>query len=544
MWFRGVRGRARCTVRKCFAVILCLILLAGCKTVVVSPPPGKATALLGASFSAGGKEIELSFESPEKNIVYDVTGEITFEFSSPVDLASLKNNENFCYGNAERTKLVTEWPSWEHSIQPLLELTDDNGKKIVWPHTGAGLTRIPFPRATIALLNYPEVLSPAIVGKGETVNIEFDNPVDQGFVLEQIRANLHAEYRENWLEPTQKKIPQFSLEWAGERSLHFTVLDSPHWTVVVRAEKINIAMSFHVMPRQSIVVARTNGDVLTSMEVPLSIWRAIGMSDDHAYARLVRPFLIEGGPDIGLWEYRLDLANGNFTGESRLTAYGWSERYFLYDWMKESKEAYSRLDFPLRAVGLSNDGRYLAAHEYTGEVWIWDLATGEKQTISVPLKPQDDGYIPSPHWMFWSVNDELIFYNALLKVETQDPGLYVVNRHTGQERLLIEDHYLITASPFSEHLFTEAYIGGYPNSSLNIVDYSGVAHTLGQYPERLTLAKWIDAERALINRQSGPMGDWQCYIYYLNSREWEHLAEGYGFDYDSDTGRVFLLRDY
>ena len=112
---------------------------------------------------------------------------------------------------------------------------------------------------------------------------------------------------------------------------------------------------------------------------------------------------------------------------------------------------------------------------------------------------------------------------------------------TGQESILVSDHYLLYASPYSEHLFTRAYPEGYFTTTYNIVDYSGGVHELGRTPEHITLAKWIDADRVLLNKYSTSSTDGKCFIYHLNENRWEYLAEGYGFDYDADTGRVFLL---
>ena len=531
-------------MKKLFFVLGCLVLLAGCSRAVTPPViHPQVTQLVKAVLSAGGREFELHFDAPEKNLAYQLTGDLILEFSSPVDLTSLVNNELLQYGDAEHKVLIATWPSWEHTIVPFTELKDTRGEPILWGGSKITITRIPFPTATLSIVGYPDTpLGGNVLAPGETVLIDFAGEIEQGFVLEQIRAGISAEYRQNNLLPIQKAVPEFTLEWVSNKALHLTFYDSLYWTVGFRAERLGLAAYFDMVPNQRIVVLNEKGEMLSHTDVPLSMYRAISMNADYSEARLVRNLYIDGGPLIGLEEYTVNLNNGKLTQPGQiLAAHGWSERYAIYDWIVRNQKAYGQFESSLRGCGLSNNGRLVAVYDSAGEVRLWDLATGKLTSLRIPLKPQDDSFVAYPHWIYWSPDDTHIFYNALLP-SSLEMSLYTLDVKTGQESVVVEGHYLLHASAFSQHLFTQSYLD-VSVYALNIVDYGGQVCELSRSPEHVSLGKWIDTNRVILNKYSNTPSNWQCFIYYLNANRWEYLSEGYGFDYDANTGRVFLLQN-
>jgi len=59
---------------------------------------------------------------------------------------------------------------------------------------------------------------------------------------------------------------------------------------------------------------------------------------------------------------------------------------------------------------------------------------------------------------------------------------------------------------------------------------------LGKPSEYAFQTKWIDKDRALVNKSSSRnihFPDGRCYIYHIGEDRWEYIADGYGFDYDA-----------
>ena len=511
------------------------------------PTPQPQTTLVKATLSVGGKEFGLYFDDVEKNLVYDLNGTLTLEFSSTVDLNSLTENKLFEYGNVEHTVLKAPWPSWDHVIESLPELKDVRGERVVWGGSKIALTRAPYPYAKVSLVGHPDVpingWVETLLAPGETILIEFDGEVRQDFVLGEIKSGIRAEYRENASQPFQRAIPKTTLEWVGKKALHLTIYDSVGWTVTLRPYGLNLALNFLIVPCQSVVVVRENGEPLTRLDVPLSMYRAIGMNSDYTEARFVRTVGQDRWPLEGLEQFTLGMNNGKLvqSGKPLFAAYAWRERYALYDWMERSSRERARYDIAHRACGLSNSGEALALFYYEGEVRLHNLSTGQSKAYAVPVGLRDDSDEPSPHWIYWGVDDKRLFYNGAQQ-NGIDLGLLTLDLQTGQVSLLMVGHYLLYASPYSEHLFTTKQVDDYYTRSFNIMDYSGNVTQLGQTPEHVTLTKWIDAERVLLNKGRDGATTWQCYIYYMNENRWQYVAEGYGFDYDLTTGRVFLLQ--
>ena len=536
-------------MKKLLSLLCCLVLLAGCGPVAVSPPvtpppiPQPQTTLVKATLTAGDKKFDLSLDEEEKNLVYDLNGTLTFEFSSSVELDSLAENELFEYGSANYTVLTAPWSRWDHVIDVLTELKDTNGEPVVWGGSRITLTRVPFPRPRVSLVGHPDISINGWLAVGETVCIEFAEDVNQDFILEQIKSGIIAEYRENNEQDLQQAVPNTTLEWVSDRALHLTIHDSVGKIVKLRPNGLDFrALYFHIVPRQRVVVATENGEPLVHLDLPLSGYRAIGMTSDYTEVRFVRNVIQDTWPMGGLEQYTLNRADGKFVPSGTpLFAYACQERYGLYEWMQESRREYSRYDIAYRACGLSNSGEVLAVFYYEGEVRLHDLSTGQSKSYVVPVRLRDDSDEPSPHWMYWGVEDTRIFYNAPLD-NGIDLGLHTLDLHTGEVSTLTIGYYLLYASPYSEHLFATKRLGDYYKYSFNIVDYSGSVTQLGETSEHVALAKWIDAERVLLNKGPDGATTWQCYIYYLNENRWQYIAEGYGFDYDLATGQVYLLQ--
>ena len=499
--------------------------------------------LLKATLRAGDKEFYLHFGDVEKNQVYDLNGTLIFEFSSPVDLNSLTENKLFEYGNVNHTVLSAPWSRWDHVIDALTELKDTKGEPVVWGGSRITLTRVPFPHPRLSLVGYPNISFNGWLAVGETLCIEFAGDINQDFLLEQIKSSIIAEYRENKEQGLQQTVPKTTLEWVSDRALHLTIHDSVGRIVKLRPDGLDLrGLYFYIVPRQRVVVATENGEPLSQLDLPVSGYRAIGMNSDYTKVRLVRNVSQDTWPMGGLEQYTLDMADGKLVPSGKpLFAYACQERYGLYEWMQESRREYSRYDIAYRACGLSNSGDVLAVFYYEGEVRLHDLSTGQSKNYVVPIRLRDDSDEPSPHWMYWGVDDTRLFYNAPLD-NGIDLGLHILDLHTGEVSLLTVGYYVLYASPYSEHLFATKQLGDYYTRSFNIVDYSGSVTQLGETPEHVTLAKWIDEERVLVNKGPDGVATWQCYIYYINENRWQYIAKGYGFDYDLATGRVFLLQ--
>lgn len=173
---------------------------------------------------------------------------------------------------------------------------------------------------------------------------------------------------------------------------------------------------------------------------------------------------------------------------------------------------------------------------------LTDVRTGDPSSIIVNTM-SSEGDIPSPYWVFWTYDDSRLFYNAS-SLDRSQHGIYIVDLSTSKEELLAMNHDVLSMSPFSPHLYVSGWDNG--NTKWSIMDYSGKTIELCKPGEYAVVAKWIDKDRAIVNRSSSRnihFPDGKCYIYHMSEDKWEYIADGYGFDYDVNSGRIFLLQE-
>ena len=548
-------------MKKILLMFLCLALLAGCRPVAVTPPSPPAVVepepesvkLVRATLTVGGQETELQFHRYGDNLVYDLSGELRFYFDGPVDISSLGMYNSFTYANEEQTALVTIWPRGVNQINSLTSLRCNEGNLVTWEGMFFTLIRSPYPSIRATLLSHPEVEIPywtsIPLAPGEVVRIEFDGDVNQEFVYSELQAAIRSFASNNDGSHYTAK-PPLSMTWASERVLLVSIDGVANSSVSLNPPGLDaIAWNFDMVPYQQIVVLDEQGGLLSRNPVPASIIGATGMNTEYKKATLLRTS--EGDFISALTKYSLELGTESLVQEKdRLLFFGWWERLALVDWMAASREARSTQKL-YGACGLSSNGETLAIYE-VGEIQLFDVTTGF-QLPSVPIteRARGDGDFPYPHWIFWTSDSTGLFYNALMgnfEIDHFDIGLFAVDLASGEESLIAANHILLHASPFSELLFTSVYEDEGHGFSFYLLDYDGNGLKLNKPGETVVLTKWIDEDRVLLSTHTGNRfalfpPDRKCYMYHIGEKRWEFIAEGYGFDYDVNTGRLFLLQE-
>ena len=249
----------------------------------------------------------------------------------------------------------------------------------------------------------------------------------------------------------------------------------------------------------------------------------------------------------GAHVYQFDPATQGVTLENEL-AYHWSwpEYYPRADWYHSSvKEAESRRIGPRPAVGLSNDGYKLAFYREDpskGLIRVIDLqssTTTEYELTTHTFEEVMNGWLPHP--IIWSADQTRLFYYAHMDGWEmnggKDAGIYSLDLSTGRETLLLAQHRLIDASQYSNHLFTQNEDDYY------LSNYAGEFTKLNSYQETVEVAKWLDPDRALVNKWLKDYRlDSKAYIYHISEKRFEFVAHGAAFDYDQDTGSIYILQ--
>jgi len=546
-------------MKKLLLILLCLTLLAGCRPVAVTPPSPPAVVdpdpepesvkLVRATLTVAGQETELQFHRYGDNLVYDLSGELRFYFDGPVDISSLGIYNSFAYANEEQTVLTTRWPRGVNQIDSLTSLRGSDGHLVTWEGMFFTLVRIPYPSLKATLLAHPEVEIPywtsIPLAPGEVVRLEFDGDVNQEFVGSELQGAIRSFARND--DGSHYAVePAFSMTWASERVLLLTIYGEANRSVDLHHPGLDaIAWHFEMVPYQQIVVLDDQGDLLSRAAVPVSVIAAIGMDTGYKEATLLRTS--EGDYISALTKYSFELGTESLVQEKgRLHFYGWWERLALVDWMAASRDASSRLNL-YGACGLSTDGKILAIYG-VGEIQLFDVATGAQlQSVNITERTRGEGDFPDPQWLYWSRDNTKLFYNALVDDFYNGlTGLFVVDMSSGKESVIATGHALLHASPFSDLLFTNVYED--EGHAFYLLDYDGSGLKLNKPGETVVLTKWIDENRVLLSTYTGnrfsllPPGQ-KCYMYHIEENRWEFIAEGYGFDYDVSTGRVFLLQE-
>ena len=518
-------------MRKLLIVILCIVALVVCRSATgpptVVPPTGKPpagdsprlpqmTALVSATAFIDGHRYDLSPHTPY-SLLY-MAGHVVFEYSEPVDASGTEGTEVLA-NNIIKLPL----PSHATSIASPEGLRDKQGNvldRISFPiqrYHGFQGYNAPLPTVTwesgvireaLRLGSYGNIVMP-----GEKIVFRWDVPVDKNSVVDRLSRQL-AEISHDFT-------------WLDDMTLVFAVKES-------KSNYVHLALNpdgptpqweFNVVRPQRLVVLDSTGKKLLSKDVPISTMHAIGMTDDYSHARLARSVHF-GWLNLGVLEYQMDIATGALS---------------VPVVHKEQRATLPILDWAAYTPGLSWGGSRVAVYG-DGVITLTDVRTGDARSIRVN-SVSSEGDIPSPYWIFWAHDDSKLFYNASSPDRLQH-GIYVVDLSTGKEKLLAMNYHVLSMSPFSPHLYVSGSNNGI--TSWCIMDYSGKTIDLCKPGEYAVLAKWIDKDRALVNKSSSRnihFPDGRCYIYHISEDRWEYIADGYGFDYDANSGRIFLLQE-
>jgi len=499
--------------------------------------------MVRATLTAGGVETELKFHRQGDNHVVALGGELTFEFDGPVDLSSSPAGSSYWYVNEEQTIIRTSISSSVERIYPLSGLNDSNGHFVDWEgQFFITLIRTPFPTVKASLLNLPELeltRDNTSLAPKEVIKLEFSEAVDQQFVAEDISDAVRYFGQDEQGQYKEFK-PAHTLQWVDDRTLYLTIDDLNYpWASISPHGLDMIGWHFSMVPWQQVVVLDQDGTTLSQRNLPFSVSGVTGMYSNYGSVGLLRysePFW----PIMGVTKYTLNLSSGNFVEEGSFPI------YLSCDWKSKSLEARDRLELNLsgyRACGLSSNGKWLAV-QTSNTITIYDMTSAELRqikTLDVSEKPPGDG--DSPSWLYWSFDDTKLLYNAPLENDWRE-GLFTLDLDTGKESLTAAGHHLLSVSPFGDRLFTRAFD---EESIYCLMDFSGNTTRLSKPGETVTLTRWIDENRVLVNRNKTDMhrlfpADQKCYLYHIGDDSFHYIADGYGFDYDIKTGRFFLLQ--
>ena len=497
-------------MRRLLIVLLCIVTMVACRP--VAPP---TTALTCAKAFIDDRSYDLSPHAPSA-LIY-MAGYVVFEYNEPVDADGLEGIE--VLGN---NRIRLPLPSFATSVATPEGLRDLQGNllaSVAFPiqryHGFQGFSEsIPTVTwesgditETLRLGSYGNIVMP-----GEKIVLRWDVPVNKNLVVDRLSRQL-AEVSHDFT-------------WLDDMTLVFVVKDSNsnYVYIALNPDGPTPKWEFNVVDPQRLVVLDSTGKQLLSQEVPISTMQAIGMTEDYRHARLARSIHF-GWLNHGVLEYKMDIATGTL-----------SEPVVH----REQRATLSILDWAAYTPGLSWDGSQVAVYR-DGVITLTDVRTQDASTLRVNTI-SSEGDIPSPYWIFWAYDDGGLFYNASSLDRTQH-GIYTIDLSTGNEELLAMNHSVLSMSPFSPHLYVSGWDNG--NTTWSIMDYSGKTVELCKPGEHAVVTKWIDKDRVLVNKSSSRsirFPDGKCYIYHISEDKWDYIADGYGFDYDANLGRVFLLQ--
>lgn len=504
-----------------YLLIMCLFLvLVGCKPAAVTPPASVSTVsiveLVRAVATVDGKVIELSTQ--KVNILPRYGAGITLEFSDLIK--------------------APDWSSYSQKYETAID-----GPTLTTP------TLQDVKGNLVPQYNFTFRVVPNAQWISWTISEELKQRSHSTMLMpgETIRIELPAEMQDTFTEQLAQDLAgvNYVLEWLTPTTVHFSVKDSDVRSVDIYADTRDMpTWALTIVAPQKLVILDPLGNVRASYDIPISATGAISMSKDYNAVRLARPRYLSF-TNVPLAEYEWNLETIELSSHESIM-HSPRQDYTTFDRsLALRKVAGTLLDQLNMVAGLSNDERRIAAYG-SGEIIVIDLATqGRKSYPTATLEV--DGHDTLPDNVFWSPNDSMVFYNASPSADERDIlCLYSLDLQTGVETPLGRGHYLRSASPFSEHLFTSSYDAG--QQSFHLVDYAGNQVQLNGTGERVILSKWIDPKRALINTSSENSygvnsADSTCYIYHIDENRWEFVSDGYGFDYDVETGRVFVLQN-
>ena len=518
-------------MRRLLIVMLCIVTLVACRPdtapPTVVPPtvktpggdspglPPKHTALTSATAFIDDRSYDLSPNAPSA-LIY-MAGHVVFEYNEPVNAGGLEGIE--VLGN---NRIRLPMPSFATSVATPEGLRDVQGNllaSVAFPiqryHGFQGFSEsIPTVTwesgditETLRLGSYGNIVMP-----GEKIILRWDVPVDKNFIVDRLSRQLTE--------------VSHDFTWPDDMTLVFVVKDSNsnYVYIALNPDGPTPEWSFNVVNPQRLVVLDSTGKQLLSQDVSISTMQAICMTEDYRHARLARSIHF-GWLNQGVLEYKMDIATGTL-----------SEPVVH----REQRATLSILDWAAYTPGLSWDGSRLAAYS-DGVISLADVRTGDASSIRVKTI-SSEGDFPSPYWIFWAYNDGGLFYNASSLDRTQT-GIYTVDLSTRKEELLAMNRNVLSMSSFSPHLYVSGWDNG--NTTWSIMDYNGKTIELCKPGEYAVVTKWIDKDRVLVNKSSSRnihFSDGKCYIYDISEDKWEYIADGYGFDYDANLGRIFLLQ--
>jgi len=560
-------------MKKVALVLIYLMLLGGCRQAVLTPqhpqltppntehpanpvevsnpttPKGEPTRLVRAYVKVNGREMNLTEYSP--NPVVALEAEVLLEFSSPIDPNSLAGSQ-LSVDNSNSNRLKATLSPSDTILHIPKSLRDKQGRAVTVPCWNYSLNRTEYALIYACLYKYPEVeLKPwsgLTLSPGEVLRLEFAGAVDQQLVSQTLSSSVYKSVQDENGD-YRRESPALTLQWVDNNMLLFSIDEEINTVIEVSTAELkhhhyDLVWSLFMVPHRSLVVLDNNRTVLTQISLPLSTMGPIGMTDNYSRVHLARAAMWNP-MQYGCGEYILDVASANISFlQDVYPAHGPSD-YALLIAMRDKYNMDKKLQSTAYLSGPSNDGRRVASYYSRGEVVITILSTGEEHRYPVQSRLDDPtgGYYRYDP-LRWSFDDSKLFYSGFSEIH--ESGVFVLDLKTGEERVLAENHQILHSSPYSPHLFTVKQING--GSEFYILDYNGNQVLLNSYGGRVVLTKWVDSNRAIINTSTSSTYDCffphsKCYIYHLDNNHWEYMAEGYGFDYDEATGRVFLLQD-
>jgi len=505
----------------------CLVLLVACQRVAVNPPAvtpapttpthieNKPAELVRAVALIDDREIEL--HTDKVNVLPRMGVGIVLHFSALVRRSN-ETGSRECYGGI-----------YELAYSTPNDLYDMAGNAVPQYHFEFRVV----PNAQWLSGSLREELTQGgytLLMPGEYMRLELPVEITQEAFTKQLAQDF--------------KGAKYVAQWEGPSTVLLSLQDTSATYLPIYIGRRDIPMwEINAVPQQRLLILDAQSDVLASYNVPISSAGAISMNNDFSAVRLLRPRYF-GWLHAPLQEYVWDIDNGEVAvaDEPIMLA---SDEYSSFDSKQALAKALTSLESPPRMVtGLSNDQGKIAGYS-SGEVKVIDLTIQQLTSYSIKSSEADAAHGSLPDRVLWSPDDTMLLYSAL--PSTRDIlSLHTLDLVSGEETLIAQGHDLKLASPYSKHALTTSHNSG--AQSFHMIDYaSGHQVQLNALGEQVILAKWIDSNRALINKGVANTGhvnsDLTCYIYHLNENRWEYICEGYGFDYDAATGRVFVLQN-
>lgn len=517
-------------MRRYVVLILYFFLLVSCRPATVIPPtiiePEPPTPkaplveLVRAVAVVGGKEYVLHQNGPAVTRLPLVDGEAVFEYSGPVDVDPSPGLIAVS-GNIVRTHLIGS----DRVVRTPSNVRDKQGRPLTsYEFYLERISSSPVRAYWVSGHLAEELEVPdgpwTLIMPGEAIRLNFSEEPCPVLMAEQLAATLGPGIT-------------YNLTWPDKKTLLLELCATQNTEFLLRLNETTY-FGFYVTTPKKLAVLDRDRRVLSTINVPISTTSAIAMTSDLRHARLTRRVNL-GWLNVGVQEYLLELGTGTIQPGKLHSRGTWYADEILLDWIDKTHTSSKTENYS--PAGLSNNGDQLALYE-DGKMKLVDLSINKTRTIAVQSRPESGFDFPHPYRVYWSHHDKHLYYTAV-SGHDQAYWLYRLDLSTDTESAILKGHYLRSLSPHSHHLFTEVWedLG----QVCYILDGAGKVTRLSEPGEYVEVAKWLDAKRVLINKSSSP--GQKCYVYHLDDRRWEYICDGYGFDYDLSTDRVFVLQN-